>query len=393
MQIQDAYIVAAKRTAVGKVHGVFSQIRPDDLLVHVIKGLLNTVPKLDKSAVEDVIIGCAMPEAEQGLNIGRIAALLTGLPNSVPGMTVNRLCSSGLQSIATAADRIKTGAADVLIAGGVESMTMVPMMGNKPSMNPAIFTDENQAIAYGMGMTAEKVAKRWRVDRSSQDEFALESHKRSLAAIERGDFKDEILPLEVTKTGFERGDTQKKIIVVDTDEGPRADTSIEALSKLRPVFAKNGTVTAGNSSQMSDGAGAVLVCSEKALKKFHLTPMAKFLGFSVVGVDPAFMGIGPVKAIPMALKQVGMKLDDLEWIELNEAFAAQSVAVIREVGLDQSRVNPLGGAISLGHPLGATGSIRTATLLHGMKHKQMKYGMVTMCIGVGMGAAGIFEMV
>ncbi|MEN8218754.1 MAG: acetyl-CoA C-acyltransferase [Pseudomonadota bacterium] len=382
MKIQDAYIVAAKRTAVGKIRGVFSQTRPDDLLVHVIKGLLDTVPKLDKSAVEDVIIGCAMPEGEQGLNIGRIAALLAGLPKSVAGMTVNRLCSSGLQSIAIAADRIKTGAADVLIAGGVESMSMVPMMGNKPAMNPAIFTDENKGIAYGMGMTAEKVAERWHVKRASQDEFALESHKRSLAAIERGDFKDEILPFISQKT-----------TVIDTDEGPRADSSLEALAKLRPVFAKNGTVTAGNSSQMSDGAGALLVCSENALKKFHLTPMAKFLGFSVVGVEPEIMGIGPVKAIPMALKQVGLKLEELEWIELNEAFAAQSVAVIRTLGLDQSRVNPLGGAISLGHPLGATGSIRAATLLHGMKRNKMKYGMVTMCVGVGMGAAGIVEMV
>jgi acetyl-CoA acyltransferase len=395
MKIQDAYIVAAKRTAVGKIRGVFSRTRPDDLLVHAITGLLNTVPKLDRSAIEDVIIGCAMPEAEQGLNIGRIAALLAGLPRSVAGMTVNRLCSSGLQSIAIAADRIKTGAADVLIAGGVESMSLVPMTGNKPAMNPAIFTDENQAIAYGMGMTAEKVAKRWRVDRVSQDEFAFESHQRSLAAIERGDFKEEILALETTIKGFDLNNNKpsKKIIVIDTDEGPRADTSLEALAKLRPAFAKNGSVTAGNSSQMSDGAAALLVCSEKALKKFNLTPMAKFLGFSVVGVEPEVMGIGPIKAIPMALKPVGLKLDDLEWIELNEAFAAQSVAIIRELGLDKLRVNPLGGAIALGHPLGATGSIRTATLLHGMKRNKMKYGMVTMCIGVGMGAAGVFEMV
>ncbi len=392
MQIQDAYIVAAKRTAVGKIRGVFSQTRPDDLLVYVIKGLLETMPKFDKSVIEDVIIGCAMPEGEQGLNVGRMAALMAGLPDSVPGMTVNRFCASGLQSIALAVDRIKTGVANVLIAGGVESMSMVPMMGNKPAMNPAIFTDDNKAIAYGMGMTAEKVAQRWRIDRAAQDAFALESHKRSLAAIERGEFKDEILPLEITKTVFDQGKTHQKTMLVETDEGPRADSSLEALAKLRPVFAKNGTVTAGNSSQMSDGAAVLLVCSEKALKKWHLTPMAKFLGFSVVGVEPAVMGIGPIKAIPKALKQVGLKRDDLEWIELNEAFAAQSVAVIRELGLDQSRVNPLGGAISLGHPLGATGSIRTTTLLHGMKRHNMKYGMVTMCIGVGMGAAGVFEI-
>jgi acetyl-CoA acyltransferase len=393
MKIQDAYIVTAKRTPVGKVRGVFSQIRPDDLLVHVIRGLLDTVPKLDKSVIDDVIIGCAMPEGEQGFNVGRMAALLAGLPDSVPGMTVNRFCTSGLQSIATAADRVKTGVADVLIAGGVESMSMVPMMGNKPAMNPAIFRDENKAIAYGMGTTAEKVAERWKVEREEQDKFALESHKRALAGIERGDFRDEILPFEVTKTGFEQGKLVKKTRVVDTDEGPRYGSSLEALAKLRPVFAKKGSVTAGNSSQMSDGAGAVLVCSESALKKFHLTPMAKFLGFSVVGVDPAVMGIGPVKAIPKVLKQVGLKLDDLDWIELNEAFAAQSVAVIRELGLDQERVNPLGGAISLGHPLGATGSIRTATLLHGLQRNKMRYGMVAMCIGVGMGAAGVFERV
>ncbi|OAD21843.1 acetyl-CoA acetyltransferase [Candidatus Thiomargarita nelsonii] len=369
----------------GKIHGVFNQTRPDDLLVHAIKGLLNTVPKLEKSAIEDVIIGCAMPEAEQGLNVGRIAALLAGLPESVPGMTVNRLCASGLQSIAIAADRIKTGAADVLIAGGVESMTMIPMTGNKPAMNPMIFADENKAIAYGMGMTAEKVAERCHIDRASQDEFALESHKRALAAIERGEFKDEIVPISKTDLTHQ--------MIVDTDEGPRANTSLEALAKLRPAFAKEGTVTAGNSSQMSDGAAALLICSENALKKFHLTPMAKFLGFSVIGVDPAVMGIAPVKAIPMVLKQVGLKLEDLEWIELNEAFAAQSVAVIRELGLDQSRVNPLGGAISLGHPLGATGSIRATTLLHGMKRNNLKYGMVTMCIGTGMGAASIIERV
>jgi len=385
MKLQSAYIVAAKRTAVGKIHGVFNQTRPDDLLVHAIKGLLNTVPQLEKSAIEDVIIGCAMPEAEQGLNVGRIAALLAGLPDSVPGMTVNRLCASGLQSIAIAADRIKTGAADVLIAGGVESMTMIPMTGNKPAMNPMIFADENKAIAYGMGMTAEKVAERWHIDRASQDEFALESHKRALAAIERGEFKDEIFPLEITDLTHQ--------MIVDTDEGPRANTSLEALAKLRPAFAKKGTVTAGNSSQMSDGAAALLICSENALKKFHLTPMAKFLGFSVIGVDPAVMGIAPIKAIPMVLKQVGLKQEDLEWIELNEAFAAQSVAVIRELGLDQSRVNPLGGAISLGHPLGATGSIRTTTLVHGMKRNNLKYGMVTMCIGIGMGAASIIERV
>ncbi len=395
MKIQDAYIVAAKRTPVGKARGIFSKTRPDDLLVQVIKGLLASVPKLDKSAIEDVIIGCAMPEAEQGLNIGRMAALLAGLPKSVPGMTVNRLCSSGLQSIAIAADRIKTGSADILIAGGVESMSMIPMSGNKPAMNPLIYTDENKAIAYGMGMTAEKLAKRWKVSRESQDEFAFESHKRALAAIDLGQFQNEIFPVEITQTKFdlEQGKPFYKNLTIDTDEGPRRDTSLEALAKLRPAFAKNGSITAGNSSQMSDGAAAILVCSETALKKFNLTPLAKFLGFSVVGVEPEFMGIGPVKAVPMVLKQVGLKQDDLEWIELNEAFAAQSVAVINELDLDKSLVNLLGGAIALGHPLGGTGSIRTATLVHGMQRQQMKFGMVTMCIGVGMGAAGVFERV
>ncbi len=395
MQLQEAYIVSVKRTAVGKARGAFSQTRPDDMLAHVIKTLLAEQPNLDPVAVEDVIVGCAMPEAEQGWNVGRISALLAGLPDSVPGFTVNRLCSSGLQSIAIAADRIKTGACDVVIAGGVESMSMIPMAGNKPAVNPGIFDDENRAIAFGMGVTAEKVAKRWKIDRQAQDEFAVESHIRSLAAIERGDFKGEIIPMDAVKSGFNPDDNDvfTKTVTVDTDEGPRPGSSVEILAKLRTVFAQDGSVTAANSSQMSDGAAAVILCSEKALKEYNLTPMAKFVCFSAAGVEPAVMGIGPVKAIPMALKQAGLKQDDMQWIELNEAFAAQSVAVIRELGLDTDNVNPLGGAISLGHPLGATGSIRTATLLHGMRRNNMKYGMVTMCVGVGMGAAGIFEMV
>lgn len=395
MQLQEAYIVKVKRTAVGKVQGVFSQTRPDDMLAHVIKTLLSELPSLDPVAVEDVIVGCAMPEAEQGWNVGRIAALLAGLPDSVPGFTVNRLCSSGLQSIAIAADRIKTGACDVVIAGGVESMSMIPMAGNKPAVNPGIFDDENRAISFGMGITAEKVADRWQVGREAQDAFAVESHIRSLAAIERGDFKSEIIKMDAVKSSFDfdTNSTLSRTTRVDTDEGPRPGSSMEILAKLRTVFAQNGSVTAANSSQMSDGAAAVILCSEKALKEYNLTPMAKFVCFSAAGVEPEVMGVGPIKAIPMALEQAGLKQDDMQWIELNEAFAAQSVAVINELGLDMGKVNPLGGAISLGHPLGATGSIRTATLLHGMQRNNMKYGMVTMCVGVGMGAAGIFEMV
>jgi len=393
MQLQEAYIVKAKRTAVGKARGVFSQTRPDDMLAHVIKTILSEIPDLPPAEIDDVIIGCAMPEAEQGWNVGRIAALLAGLPESVPGFTVNRLCSSGLQSIALAADKIKTGVSDVIIAGGTESMSMIPIAGNKPALNPGIFDDENRAIAFGMGMTAEKVAQKWRVDRQMQDKFALESHKRSVAAIEQGKFHDEIINFNAVKSGFNLNEDKAftTTITVDTDEGPRKDSSLELLGKLRTVFAKDGSVTAGNSSQMSDGAAALIICSEKALKKYNLQPMARFISFSAAGVKPEFMGIGPVKAIPKALKLAGLKQDDLEWIELNEAFAAQSVAVIQELNLDPDKVNPLGGAISLGHPLGATGSIRAATLLNGMQRNKMKYGMVTMCVGVGMGAAGIFE--
>jgi acetyl-CoA acyltransferase len=343
--------------------------------------------------VGDVIAGCAMPEAEQGMNVARIALLLAGLPNVVPGMTVNRFCSSGLQAVALAADRIRLGEADVMIAAGTESMSMVPIMGNKIAFNPAIFEDENLAIAFGMGITAEKVAERWKVSREAQDEFAFHSHQRALHAIASGEFSDEITPYLIEEQTPDLQAREVKIAarVAAQDEGPRADTSVEALAKLRPVFAKRGSVTAGNSSQMSDGAGAVLLCSETALKRYNLTPIGKFLGFSVAGVPPEIMGIGPKEAIPRALKQVGLTLSDMGWIELNEAFAAQSLAVIHDVGLDPSIVNPLGGAIALGHPLGATGAIRTATLLHGLRRRKQKYGMVTMCIGTGMGAAGIFE--
>ncbi|MDD5384230.1 MAG: acetyl-CoA C-acyltransferase [Gallionella sp.] len=393
-QVQEAYIVAATRTPVGKApRGMFRNTRPDDLLAHVLRSVLAQAPSLDPTRIGDVIVGCAMPEAEQGMNVARIALLLAGLPNGVPGMTVNRFCSSGLQAVALAADRIRLGEAEVMIAAGTESMSMVPMMGNKIAFNPAIFEDENLAIAFGMGITAEKVAERWKVSREAQDEFAFHSHQRALRAIASGEFSDEITPYRIEEHHPDLNAREVKIAarVAAKDEGPRADTSIEALAKLKPVFAQKGSVTAGNSSQMSDGAGAVLLCSEVALKRYNLTPIGKFLGFSVAGVPPEIMGIGPKEAIPRALKQVGLSLNDMGWIELNEAFAAQSLAVIHDVGLDPAVVNPLGGAIALGHPLGATGAIRTATLLHGLRRRKQKYGMVTMCIGTGMGAAGIFE--
>jgi acetyl-CoA acyltransferase len=394
-QVQEAYIVAATRTPVGKApRGMFRNTRPDDLLAHVLKSVLQQAPSLDPASVGDVIVGCAMPEAEQGMNVARIALLLAGLPDSVPGMTVNRFCSSGVQAVALAADRIRLGEADVMIAGGVESMSMVPMMGNKIAFNPEIFAhDEHYGIAFGMGITAEKVAERWKVSRERQDEFALQSHLRAVAAINNGDFEDEITPYNIVEHVPDMNGRviRSKERAVAQDEGPRADTSMEALGKLKTVFKQKGSVTAGNSSQMSDGAGAVLLCSETALKRYNLTPVGKFLGFSVAGVPPEIMGIGPKEAIPRALKQVGLSLGDMGWIELNEAFAAQSLAVIGDVGLDPAIVNPLGGAIALGHPLGATGAIRTATLMHGLRRRKLKYGMVTMCIGTGMGAAGVFE--
>ncbi|MGA8862754.1 MAG: acetyl-CoA C-acyltransferase [Gallionella sp.] len=394
-QIQEAYIVAATRTPVGKApRGMFRNTRPDDLLVHVLKSVLAQAPSLDPSQIADVIVGCAMPEAEQGMNVARIGLLLAGLPVGVPGVTVNRFCSSGLQAVAMAADRIRLGEADVMIAAGTESMSMVPMMGNKIAFNPEIFAhDENLAIAFGMGITAEKVAERWKVSREAQDAFALQSHQRAIAAIRNGEFKDEITPYTIAEhvPDMESREVKTKSRDATQDEGPRADTSMEALARLKPVFAQKGSVTAGNSSQMSDGAGAVLLCAESALKRYNLTPIGKFLGYSVAGVPPEIMGIGPKEAIPRVLKQVGLKLDDMGWIELNEAFAAQSLVVINDVGLDPARVNPLGGAIALGHPLGATGAVRVATLMHGLRRRNEKYGMVTMCIGTGMGAAGIFE--
>ena len=393
--IQDAYIVAASRTPIGKApKGAFRNIRPDDLLVVALRAALAQVPSLDPATIEDAIVGCAIPEGEQGLNVGRIAALLAGLPNTVGGVTVNRFCASGLTALAMAADRIRVGEAEVMIAAGCESMSMVPMMGNAPSMNMHVFDrSENLGIAYGMGLTAEKVATQWKVSREDQDAFAVESHRRALAAQAAGEFADEICQVEAVEKfpDLASGDVAVSSRTVTLDEGPRADTSLEGLARLRPVFAAKGSVTAGNSSQMSDGAGALIVVSERILRQFNLTPLARFVSFSVRGVPPEIMGIGPKEAIPAALKTAGLKQDDIGWIELNEAFAAQSLAVIRDLGLDAARVNPMGGAIALGHPLGATGAIRAATVVHALRRRSLKYGMVTMCVGTGMGAAGILE--
>jgi acetyl-CoA acyltransferase len=395
-QIQDAYIVAATRSPVGKApRGMFRTTRPDSLLAHVLARATAAVPSLPKDRIEDVIVGCAIPEFEQGMNVARIGLLLAGLPSSVAGMTINRFCSSGLNAVSIAADRIRTGEADVMIAAGTESMSMIPMLG-RLAMNAEVFAkDENLGIAYGMGLTAEKVAAQWKVSREDQDAFALESHRRALAAQAAGEFAAEISPFDVVEhvPDLASGKVVDKTRRAERDEGPRADTTLEGLAKLRPVFAAKGSVTAGNSSQMSDGAGATILVSERALKEFGLQPLARFVGFSVAGVPPEIMGIGPIAAIPKVLKTTGVRQEDLDWIELNEAFAAQSLAVIRDLGLDPAKVNPLGGAIALGHPLGATGAIRTATLVHGLKRRGGKYGMITMCVGTGMGAAGVFEAV
>ena len=394
--LQEAYIVAATRTPVGKApRGMFRHMRPDDLLVHALKASLAQVPNLDPALIEDAIVGCAFPEAEQGLNLARMAVLLAGLPKSVGGVTVNRYCASGITAVAMAADRIRTGEADVMIAAGVESMSVVPMMGYHPSLNMGVFKDENIGMAYGMGLTAEKVAQQWKITREAQDEFALESHRRAIAAQQAGEYAAEITPIEIIERfpDLSTGQINIKTRVVKDDEGARADTNLEALGKLKPVFAAKGSVTAGNSSQTSDGAGALILVSEKILKQHNLTPLARFVSFAVKGVPPEIMGIGPKEAIPAALRNAGLTLDQIDWIELNEAFAAQALAVRQELGLDPAKTNPLGGAIALGHPLGATGAIRAATVIHGLHRRNLKYGMVTMCVGTGMGAAGIFERV
>ena len=394
-QIQEAYIVAATRLPVAKRNGMFRNVRPDDMLAAVLKSVVAQVPGVDPARIGDVIVGCAMPEAEQGMNVARIGSLLAGLPITVPGITINRFCSSGLQAVADAANQIRLGLADVMIAARTESMSVMPqIMGNKMSMNPAIFAkEENLGIAYGMGLTAEKVAHQWQISREAQDEFALASNQKACAAIAAGHFKAETTPYAIRESLPDLASGQIKVRerTVDTDEGPRADASVEKLGKLKPVFHARGSVTAGNSSQMSDGAAAVMLVSEKVLKENNLTPLARFASYAVGGVAPEIMGIGPVAAIPRALAQAGISQADLDWIELNEAFAAQSLAVVKELGLDPAKVNPLGGAIALGHPLGATGAIRTATIVHGMQRTGGRYGMVSMCIGTGMGAAGIFE--
>ena len=396
-QVQDAYIVAATRSPIGKSgRGFFRNTRPDDLLVKVLQSALAQAPGLDPQAIEDIICGCAMPEGQQGLNIARTAAVLAGFPTRVGGVTVNRFCASGVTAIQMAADRIRVGEADVMIAAGVESMSMVPMGGNAPSFSPMMFEhDENVGIAYGMGLTAEKVATQWKVSREAQDAFALQSHQRALAAQAAGYFSAETTPIEVTDRApnLATGEVLEKKRVVTTDEGARPETSLEGLARLKSPFSARGSVTAGNSSQTSDGAGALILVSEKALKQFGLKPLARFVSFATKGVPPQYMGIGPIEAIPAALKNGGLTLDQLDWIELNEAFAAQSLAVINTLGLDTAKVNPMGGAIALGHPLGATGAIRAATVIHGLQRTQGKYGMVTMCIGMGQGAAGIFERV
>ena len=394
-QVQEAYIVAATRLPVGKRKGIFGHVRPDDMLAHAIKLVMAQAPSLDSALVDDVIVGCAMPEAEQGMNVARISLLLAGLPDTVPGYTINRFCSSGVQAVADAAARIRLGDADVMIAGGTESMSiMSQMMGNKIAMNPAFFEkDENLAIAYGMGLTAERIAAQWAISRDDQDAFAQASHQKACAAIKAGHFAAEISPyaVKLRVPDLKTGEVIVKDFLAETDEGPRPDSSLERLARLKPVFAAQGSVTAGNSSQMSDGAAAVLLVSEKILKQFNLKPLARFAGYSVAGVAPQIMGIGPVEAIPRVLKQAGVHQQDVDWFELNEAFAAQSLAVMRTLGLDPAKVNPQGGAIALGHPLGATGTIRTATLLHGLQRTGQRWGMVTMCVGTGMGAAGLFE--
>lgn len=394
--MQEVYMVDAVRTPVGKKNGSLKGVRADDLLIHSLKALTNRNPNLDPNLIDDVIIGCAMPEGQQGINVARIAALLAGLPDSVSAYTLNRFCASGIQSIANAAAMIRAGMADVIVAGGVESMTHIPMMGFTPAMNMKIFEDEKYGIAFGMGLTAEKVAEKYAVSKERQNEFAYHSHQKALKAQADNVFADEIAPIEVVTKAFNHKTQtiEKETTVVNKDEGPRADTSIEALNRLKPVFNAKGSVTAGNSSQMSDGAASVLLVSEKMLTAHNLTPVAKFVDYNVAGVPPEVMGIGPAEAIPKTLKMAGLQLSDMGWIELNEAFAAQSLAVMDNLSMNPDVVNPLGGAIAMGHPLGATGAIRAATLLSAFKRdKTLKYGMITMCIGSGMGACGIFENV
>ena len=385
------FIVSAVRTAVARANrGSLKDTRPDDLAAIAIRGALERVPGLEPSMIDDVILGCAMPEGAQGMNVARIAALKAGLPDAVPAATVNRLCASGLQAIAMAAERILAGAADIIIAGGTESMTLVPMGGVHPSFNPEIL-ERRPEIYLPMGLTAERVAAKYQVTREDQDRFAYQSHMKALAAIAAGRFKDEVVPVETAVSVASNGERPvMKPIVFAEDEGPRADTTLEALAKLKPAFDPRGTVTAGNTSQVSDGAAACVVVSEKALKELGIEPLARFLGFAVVGVAPDLMGIGPIEAVPKLMSRLRMKLTRVDLIELNEAFAAQALPVIRELCIDPDKVNVNGGAIAMGHPLGCTGAKLTATLLHEMKRRGAATGLVTMCVGGGMGAAGLF---
>lgn len=389
--MNNAYIVSSVRTAVGKApRGTLRNSRPDDLGAAAVKGALDNVPKLEFDQVEDLIFGCSFPEAEQGFNLGRVIALRAGLPHSTAGCTVNRFCSSGLQTIAMATQAIMTGQAEVIVAGGAESMSLIPMGGHYLTPNPGLLSEVPEAY-LSMGLTAENVAEEFQISRHDQDVFALQSHLKALAALEKGRFKDEIIPFMVKETTLVEGQSQTTQTRFDVDEGPRADTSLEALAQLKPVFKVEGTVTAGTSSQMSDGAAATVVMSERKLRGLALAPLGRMLGYSVVGVPPELMGMGPVEAVPKVLKQVGLSLSDIGLIELNEAFAAQALAVMRKLGLDEGIVNVNGGAIALGHPLGCTGAKLTATLLHEMKRRGIRYGLVTMCVGGGMGAAGVFE--
>ncbi len=389
--MRDAVIVTSLRTAVGKAKkGTLRDVRPDEMAAEVIKAAVERTPGLDPASVDDILIGCAMPEAEQGMNVARIAALRAGMPVSVPAATINRFCSSGLQTIAMAAERIMVGSADIIIAGGTETMSLVPMGGFKVVPNP-VLVESRPETYLNMGLTAERVANEYNVSREDQDRFSFRSHQRAVAAIRAGKFAEEIVPLRVNRKVRRGGKNFVEEIMFDTDEGPRGDTDIEKLAQLKPVFMQGGTVTAGNSSQMSDGAAASVVMSSEKAKELGLKPMAKFVSFAVAGVPPEVMGIGPIKAVPKALKLAGLRLEDVDVIELNEAFASQALAVIRELGMDEEKVNVNGGAVALGHPLGCTGAKLTATLLHEMKRSNAEYGMVTMCIGGGMGAAGIFQ--
>ncbi len=389
---KEAFIAASLRTAVGKAKkGSLREVRPEALGSEAVKAVIERTPGLDPAEVDDVLIGCAMPEGEQGLNMARVIALRAGLPQHVPAATINRFCSSGLQTIVMGAQSIMAGQNDVVVAGGAESMSMVPMTGYHYSPDPYM-AEHHPEVYLGMGVTAENVAVKYGISREDQDEFAFQSHRKAASAVKSGKFKDEIVPIEISMTGLQNGKTETRRFTFDTDEGPRADTTTEILSTLNPAFSPKGTVTAGNASQMSDGAAATLVMSGDKMKTLGIEPVARIAGYAVAGVAPEIMGIGPIEAIPKALKQAGLSLNDIGLIELNEAFASQALAVIRELDMDPDKVNVNGGAIALGHPLGCTGAKLTATLLHEMKRRNVRYGLCTMCIGGGMGAAGIFEL-